>query len=401
MFDFENLPDSTLPAYRAFLARAHRRFAAAGFSLAVTVPTGDPAWKLNRMARAVDHVILMDYDQHWQGGLPGPIAAQSWFATQLAHAKAQVPASKLIVALGNYGYDWHDGMADALTVDEAWLEAHDSGASPQFDPASGNSGFAYDDNGHKHTVWLMDAATSWNQLALLHGVEGVALWRLGSEDPGFWEALAAARGHRLPNLDAIPPADGTDVEGSGEILRIGAEPKGGRREIHFDRAGSIVDERVTAIPTPFVVERTGAGDRHALALTFDDGPDADYTPKILSVLERKHVPATFFVIGENALEHPEILQRMARDGDEIGNHSYTHPNLAEESRFGTMLETQCHAAADRSLYRAIDAAVPRALFRRRRADHPGRTRAGPAGAATRLYHRRPPCRSQTTGACPA
>ncbi len=63
-----------------------------------------------------------------------------------------------------------------------------------------------------------------------------------------------------------------------------------------------------------------------------------YTPKILSILEREHVPATFFVIGENALDHPELLRRIISDGSEIGNHSYTHPNLAEESPFGTKLE---------------------------------------------------------------
>ena len=184
----------------------------------------------------------------------------------------------------------------------------------------------------------MDAATSWNELTLLDGVEGIALWRLGSEDPGFWEDLAAMRARRLPKLASIPAASGTDVEGSGEILRIGSQPRRGRREIRFDAGRAIVDEHFAAVPSPFVVRRTGAADPKAVALTFDDGPDADYTPKILSILERKHVPATFFVIGENALDHPELLERIARDGDEIGNHSYTHPNLAEESTLGTMLE---------------------------------------------------------------
>ncbi|HEX7711039.1 MAG TPA: glycosyltransferase [Sphingomonadaceae bacterium] len=338
VIDFENMPADALPAYRAFLARAHPRFAAAGLSLGLTVPAGEASWDLRRMAQAVDHVYLMNYDEHWQGGTPGPIASQAWFATQLAHARAEVPAGKLIVALGNYGYDWHDGIADALTVNEAWLSARDSGTVPIFDPASGNSGFAFEDDGHRHTVWMMDAATSWNQLALLGGVEGVALWRLGSEDPGFWDVLAAMRGGRLPQLSAIPPDPGNDVEGSGEILRIGAAPKGGSREVRFDRNRTLTSERFISLPSPYQVQRTGAKDPKALAITFDDGPDPDYTPKLLSILERKHVPATFFVIGENALDHPEILERIARDGDEIGNHSYTHPNMAEESRLGTLLE---------------------------------------------------------------
>lgn len=338
VFDIENLPPQALPAYLAFLNRAHGAFGKAGLHLAITVPAGDPEWHLHRFAAAVDHVIFMNYDQHWQGGQPGPIADQAWFAAQMADARARVPASKLIVALGSYAYDWHDGTADALTLNEAWLAAHDSGTMPQFDPASGNSGFAYDDDGHRHTIWMMDAATSWNQLQLLRGVSGVALWRLGSEDPGFWEALSAWQGNRAPNLDSIPKASGSDIEGTGEILRIGADPTGGQRTIVRGSDGSITGETYQALPTPFVIQRTGAGDPKAIALTFDDGPDSTYTPRILSVLERKGVPATFFVIGENALANPGLLNRIVQGGSEIGNHTYTHPNLAEFSDFGTMLE---------------------------------------------------------------
>ncbi len=198
VFDIENLPNTALPAYRDFLARVHPRFAKAGLSVGVTVPAGEPEWDLKRFAAAVDQLYLMNYDQHWQGGESGPIASQDWFAAQLADAQRKVPADKLIIAIGNYGYDWHEGTADALTVNEAWLAAHDSGATPSFDPASGNSGFAYsDEDGHKHTIWMMDAATSWNQLALLRGVSGIALWRLGSEDPASgktWRPCARTGG---------------------------------------------------------------------------------------------------------------------------------------------------------------------------------------------------------------
>ncbi len=275
VFDLENLPDSTLPLYRQFLERAHARFTAAGLDLSLTVPAGEASWHLHQMAHAVDHVFFMDYDQHWQGGEPGPIAAQGWFTQQLAHAKATIPDSKLIIALGNYGYDWHDGTADALTINDAWLAARDSGSMPEFDPASGNSGFAYEEDGAKHTIWLMDAATSWNQIQLLDGIGGIALWRLGSEDPGYWDALKAMRSGSMPKLSNISPDPGTDVEGSGEILRIAAEPQGGLREVEFDSARTITGEKYRALPSPYVVQRTGAKDPHAIALTFDDGPDAD------------------------------------------------------------------------------------------------------------------------------
>jgi cellulose synthase/poly-beta-1,6-N-acetylglucosamine synthase-like glycosyltransferase/peptidoglycan/xylan/chitin deacetylase (PgdA/CDA1 family) len=65
-----------------------------------------------------------------------------------------------------------------------------------------------------------------------------------------------------------------------------------------------------------------------IALTFDDGPSPRWTPRILSILERAHVPATFFEIGGNAVRAPALTRRIVRDGFELGNHTFTHPDLA-------------------------------------------------------------------------
>jgi cellulose synthase/poly-beta-1,6-N-acetylglucosamine synthase-like glycosyltransferase/peptidoglycan/xylan/chitin deacetylase (PgdA/CDA1 family) len=65
-----------------------------------------------------------------------------------------------------------------------------------------------------------------------------------------------------------------------------------------------------------------------IALTFDDGPSPRWTPRILSILERSHVPATFFQIGANAVRAPDLTRRIVRDGYELGNHTFTHPDLA-------------------------------------------------------------------------
>ena len=337
VFDIENLPGAAVPQYLAMLARNHRRFAEAGLKLGLTAPANDPGWDLARFAAVSDAIFVMNYDQHWQGGEAGPIAANAWFAERLANARARIPASKLVIAVGSYGYDWHDGKADSLTIDEAWLAAHDSNAVPQFDPESGNSGFAYEEKGAKHTVWMLDAAASWNQLSQLRGVAGVALWRLGSEDPGFWEALSASRAGRLPDLATIAPSSGADVDGNGEVLRIAVSPTSGARQLSFS-GNLITGQTYTRLPMPFEIERSGGQNTSNIVLTFDDGPDPDVTPKILDILEAKHAPAAFFVIGENGLEHPGILRRIAADGFEIGNHSYTHPNLAQETPFGTELE---------------------------------------------------------------
>ena len=68
-----------------------------------------------------------------------------------------------------------------------------------------------------------------------------------------------------------------------------------------------------------------------IAMTFDDGPSAKLTPKLLDLLAEHHIKATFFLIGENAAENPEIVAREAREGHEVSNHSWSHPNLAKMS----------------------------------------------------------------------
>jgi len=71
----------------------------------------------------------------------------------------------------------------------------------------------------------------------------------------------------------------------------------------------------------------GPPSRHAVALTFDDGPSPRYTPKILALLKRYQAHATFFVVGCKVEKYPGLIKAMLHDGNEVGNHSYSHPRL--------------------------------------------------------------------------
>ncbi len=77
-----------------------------------------------------------------------------------------------------------------------------------------------------------------------------------------------------------------------------------------------------------------------IAMTFDDGPNATLTPRLLDLLAAHHMKATFFVVGENAAEHPEILKRAVREGHEIANHSWSHPNFGKMSDEAVRRELQ-------------------------------------------------------------
>jgi peptidoglycan-N-acetylglucosamine deacetylase len=77
-----------------------------------------------------------------------------------------------------------------------------------------------------------------------------------------------------------------------------------------------------------------------IAMTFDDGPSAALTPKLLDILAAHHIKATFFVLGEMVAEHPEILARAVQEGHEIASHSWSHPNLAKMSQEGVRSQLQ-------------------------------------------------------------
>jgi len=68
-----------------------------------------------------------------------------------------------------------------------------------------------------------------------------------------------------------------------------------------------------------------------LALTFDDGPNATWTPRLLEILARHQVRATFFLLGSHAEGKPELVRRIASAGHLIGNHSWSHPSLSRSS----------------------------------------------------------------------
>lgn len=338
VFDFEDLPAYAHRGYQRFLSEARARFNPQGLLVTATVPVGDPEWNLAAYARVADRLFIMNYDEHYMGGEPGPIASQPWFVEQLRASVKAIGPAKAIMAIGSYAYDWH-GDADALSVEEAWLAAHDSDATIKFDQASGNATFSYEEGGVAHHVWILDAASAWNQLRAtrMAGVGGISLWRLGSEDPGIWPVIAAYGKAQAPDISDVVPVGNVDIEGNGEILHIDSVPTDGKRAITFDQRGLISDEVFSKLPTPYVVRRTGYLPGK-IALTFDDGPDGEWTPKILDILKQKGVPGTFFLIGENAMAHPALINRIIDQGSEIGSHSYTHPNLALESARGTRIE---------------------------------------------------------------
>jgi cellulose synthase/poly-beta-1,6-N-acetylglucosamine synthase-like glycosyltransferase/peptidoglycan/xylan/chitin deacetylase (PgdA/CDA1 family) len=225
-----------------------------------------------------------------------------------------------------------------LSVQEAWQRAADSGADVHLEGDELNPHFAYDDeDAHvRHQVWFLDGVTALNEMrdARLMGIRTFALWRLGMEDGSLWSVWDHPNDKDAPaQLETVPPGNDVDDEGEGDILRISAGPQAGRRTVSMDEDNfTITDEEMTDLPRSYVVEQYGY-DPHKLAISFDDGPDPVWTPRILAVLKKYNVKATFMVIGGQAQDNVGLLKQYIQDGHEIGNHTYTHPDISEISDF--------------------------------------------------------------------
>ena len=343
--DIEAFPENSRDDYRALVQELYDDLHAKGMKLYIAVPVNDKTFDYPGIAKVSDGLILMNYDQHYPGGDPGPVAGQEWFLKNLQDALKVIPKEKIICAVGNYGYDWamkqgqKKGTPPAaihnVSVQDAWLEATDAETDVTFDDDAMNPHFAYlDDKNVRHDVWFLDGVTALNQMRSAHalGIDTFALWRLGSEDRSLWavwdrpfEANAPAK------LDTVPPGQDVDIEGEGEILRIDARPAPGERQVTVDSNNLISDETFKTMPSPYEVNMYGSSP-NKVAITFDDGPDPEWTPKILDVLKEKGVKATFFLIGVEAEKYPSITKRVYNEGHEIGNHTFTHPDISNISK---------------------------------------------------------------------
>jgi len=353
MVDFEDFPKAAQPAYAALLNELSQDLHAKGLKLYVSVPAANQDFNYAATAKAADGVVLMNYDEHYPSpGLAGPVASQDWFVKNLTAAKRVIPPGKLICAIANYGYDWvlrpktgklpADARDSNVSVQEAWLGARDSDADIDFDSDSLNPHFSYlDEHNLHHDVWFLDAVTALNQMraAQTVGIEAFALWRLGSEDRSLWRVWDMPGDPiATDKLKDVPPGQDVDMEGNGEILKIEDRPANGMRSLTVDTAlNQITDENFDELPEPYRVARYGSSPNQ-VAITFDDGPDPEWTPKILDVLKREHAPATFFLIGIQSDKYADVTARIFREGHEIGNHTFTHPDISNISSTFVRLE---------------------------------------------------------------
>src|SRR5438552_7040908 len=289
------------------------------------------------LADNIDRFVAMLFDETSDTDPPGPLASRSWFQGWLRVLLQDSSTRQWIIAIGSYGYDWTIGgkKAETISFSEAMSRANDAEIEsaevqgPSFSPY-----FYFQDEDKEHAVWFLDAVTFLNQLREVRDQKagGFAVYRLGSEDPAIWDALSVPRDFKLDNqtrqaLELIKSTDTITDVGDGEIVTVDEDRRDGTRKLTVDADGYLTAKYVTFAQFPTLYHQ-GLGGEHQVAITFDDGPDPRWTPKVLDILKAANVKAAFFLVGVNAERYPGLVRRIVNEGHEIGNHTYYHPNLA-------------------------------------------------------------------------
>ena len=302
-----------------------------------------------QLSKYNDYLFLMAYDEHSETSKPGPICSQKWIEENVDKLAKNLPVGKIVLDIADHGYDWDSkDSATRLTYQQALVTARESDAVVDFDNDTYCTHFQYyDDKDRIHNVHFVDAATNFNAIrfATEYGLAGTALWRLGSEDSRLWDfydlpmTQTALKKFDFKEFNKVEGSRTVDYIGDGEILDVLASPTDGHITTEIDSASMLIsEESYDALPSSYVVRKFGKTSKPKLVLTYDDGPDPKYTKEILDTLAYYHVPATFFMIGMEAENNIPLVKRILKEGYEIGNHTFTHPDMSKVSKERALLE---------------------------------------------------------------
>lgn len=196
--DLENVPAADRQALTEFVAELSSTLRADGFKVTMAVPakTSDNpnnnfsgAYDYAELGKHVDQLMIMAYDQHYTGGHPGPVASVEWVEKVVQYATSQIPANKVVLGIPNYGYDWpKSGVGKGVTYNQTMDLAATHGVSIRWESKDKVPYFSY---GNGNEVWFENRYSIKYKLDLVNKYDlgGIALWRLGQEDPGIWQVI--------------------------------------------------------------------------------------------------------------------------------------------------------------------------------------------------------------------
>jgi cellulose synthase/poly-beta-1,6-N-acetylglucosamine synthase-like glycosyltransferase/spore germination protein YaaH/peptidoglycan/xylan/chitin deacetylase (PgdA/CDA1 family) len=348
--DFEDLNESSDEYLTTFVREMSQVFHTNGLYLTQDIAPFNSDYNVRELAKYVDYLFLMAYDEHTTLSNAGPISSQKWIEAAVDNLAEKIPEEKIVLGMAAYGYDWTpDGNNNqSLSYNDALSIASNTKSGIAFDEDTYNLNFAYeDDDNVVHQVYFTDAATNFNimRFGSEYNLAGFGLWRLGSEDDRVWQfynkdmSHSSAARFRIGEMESLSGINNVNYLGDGEVLDVLSTPHPGSVNIEMDNSDILIaDETYKSIPTSYMLQKLGKAKKKELLLTFDDGPDYRWTPKILSILKKYKVKAAFFMVGLQIEKNLPIVKQVYDNGNFIGNHTFTHHNVAENSTERTFME---------------------------------------------------------------
>ena len=201
--DFENVPPEDRRYFSQFMREMAEALHPRGLIVTASVPAKlreDPsqgwsgAFDYPLLAQLCDLVFVMAYDQHYSTGHAGPVAGIDWVKAVIDYSTTAIPAEKLVIGAAAYGYDWQVGRTGARAVPA--FKAIEIASSRGIEVARHSEGrvpyFNYREGATNRIIYFEDAGSLACKMDLVDGLglRGVALWRLGYEDPGIWSTIS-------------------------------------------------------------------------------------------------------------------------------------------------------------------------------------------------------------------
>lgn len=340
--DIEELKEASNEPFTRFVKEVADAFHARGLYVTQDIMAFNEDYDVEELARHNDYLFLMAYDEHFAESEPGPVSSQQWIEAATMRLMKRIPNEKIVLCIAAYGYDWTEKGDDnqVMKYSEIMSLAADTQSDISFNNDTYCLNFAYRNDSVLHQVYFNDAATNFNSLRFGSECElaGFSVWRLGSEDKRLWKFYGndmTFDGASRFSIRSLEPLDGSlsaNYIGKGEVLDLLDTPHAGHCEIETDRQSMLIsEERYLTLPTSYELRKLGhAGDKELL-LTFDDGPDEKWTPQILKILKKYDVHAAFFMVGLQMEKNLPLVREVFREGHLIGNHTFTHHNVATNS----------------------------------------------------------------------
>ena len=200
--DIESIYVSDRDRFSALMKELYERLSPKGYSVTVCVPaktsdnrsnTWSGPFDYKEIAKYSDRVVIMTYDEHGYSSGPGPVASYNWVEKVMKYAAGQIPPGKILMGIPGYGFDWTSGKKGAgyISYSQAVNLSASRGVQIQWDETARVPYFKYRENGRSHQVWFESKYSLEHKLDIAKecNIGGIALWRVGLEDPGMWEVI--------------------------------------------------------------------------------------------------------------------------------------------------------------------------------------------------------------------